>query len=115
MDYTAKGRLRKISAEKDWPSIDELARYEEEGWNDPFFLEEESLDYENPDLKQLSGVMECKVGTLMEKAISLMRRSESFFGMSQVRPLGIISLSKYLSHHLQKLLALPFPDYVLPK
>nr|GFA08407.1 MAK10-like protein [Tanacetum cinerariifolium] len=82
MDYAAKGRLRKISAEKDWPSIDELARYEEEGWNDPFFLEEESLDYENPDLKQLLGVMECKVGTLTEKAISLMRRSERIFGMS---------------------------------
>ncbi|GJW38544.1 hypothetical protein Tco_0064389 [Tanacetum coccineum] len=39
------------------------------------------LDYENPDLEQLLGVMECKVGMLMEKAISLMGRSESIFGM----------------------------------
>ncbi|GJW29801.1 hypothetical protein Tco_0046676 [Tanacetum coccineum] len=44
--------------------------------------EEESLDYENPDLEQLLGVMECKVGTLMEKGVSPMGRSESVFGMS---------------------------------
>ncbi|GJY24189.1 hypothetical protein Tco_0397847 [Tanacetum coccineum] len=44
--------------------------------------EEGSLDYENPDLEQLLGVTECKVGTLMEKVISLMGRSESIFRMS---------------------------------
>ncbi|GKD02564.1 hypothetical protein Tco_1177538, partial [Tanacetum coccineum] len=53
-----------------------------EGWNDPVIPEEENLDYENPDLEQLLGVMDCKVGTLMEKAISIMGRSESIFGMS---------------------------------
>ncbi|GJW71273.1 hypothetical protein Tco_0128190 [Tanacetum coccineum] len=63
-------------------TIEELARYEDEGWNDPVVLEEESLDYENPDLKQLLGVMECKFGTLMENAISLIGRSETVFGMS---------------------------------
>ncbi|GJY28604.1 retrotransposon protein, putative, ty1-copia subclass [Tanacetum coccineum] len=31
MDYAAKGRLRKISAEKAWNTIEELARYEDEG------------------------------------------------------------------------------------
>ncbi|GKB05158.1 hypothetical protein Tco_0833353, partial [Tanacetum coccineum] len=56
--------------------------YEEEGWNDPIVPEEESLDYENPDLEQLLGVMECKVCMLMEKAISLIGKSESIFGMS---------------------------------
>nr|GEV32948.1 hypothetical protein [Tanacetum cinerariifolium] len=59
-----------------------LAQYKEEGWNDPIIPEEESIDYEYPDLEQLLGVIECKVGKLMEKAISLMGRSESVFGMS---------------------------------
>nr|GEX63764.1 copia protein [Tanacetum cinerariifolium] len=66
----------------DLETIKDLAQYEEEGWNDPVVLEEESLDYENPDLEQLLGVMECKVGMLMEKSISIMGRSESVFGMS---------------------------------
>ncbi|GJT35408.1 hypothetical protein Tco_0925827 [Tanacetum coccineum] len=82
MDYAAEGQLRKMNAEKAWDTIEELARYEDEGWNNPVIPEEGSLDYENPDLKQLLGVMECKVGTLMEKEISLMGRSESIFGMS---------------------------------
>nr|GEX31688.1 hypothetical protein [Tanacetum cinerariifolium] len=63
-------------------TIEELARYEDEGWNDPVIPEEGSLNYENPDLEQLLGVMECKLGTLMEKEISLMRRSENIFRMS---------------------------------
>nr|GEV67076.1 zinc finger, CCHC-type [Tanacetum cinerariifolium] len=41
-----------------------------------------SHDYENPDIKQLLGVMECKVDTLMKEAISLMGGSESVFGMT---------------------------------
>nr|GEV11524.1 MAK10-like protein [Tanacetum cinerariifolium] len=41
-----------------------------------------SLDYKNPDIKQLLGVMECKVDTLMKEVISLMGRSESIFGMT---------------------------------
>ncbi|GKB34648.1 hypothetical protein Tco_0879590 [Tanacetum coccineum] len=56
MDYATEGRLRKIK--------------------------EGSLDYENPDLEQLLRVMKCKVGTLMEKAISLIGRSESVFWIS---------------------------------
>ncbi|GJR31095.1 hypothetical protein Tco_1107327 [Tanacetum coccineum] len=43
---------------------------------------EGNLDYENHDIKQLLGVMECKVDTLMKEAISLMGRSESIFGMT---------------------------------
>nr|GEU65777.1 hypothetical protein [Tanacetum cinerariifolium] len=35
MDYVVVGRLRKMSAEKAWATIKELARYEDEGWNDP--------------------------------------------------------------------------------
>ncbi|GJW95892.1 hypothetical protein Tco_0175564 [Tanacetum coccineum] len=54
----------------------------EERWNDPVIPEGESINYENPDLEQLLGVMEYKVGMLIEKAISLMGMSESIFGMS---------------------------------
>ncbi|GKD62441.1 zinc finger, CCHC-type containing protein [Tanacetum coccineum] len=82
VDYTAGGRLRKMSAEKACTTIEELARYEDEGWNDPIVLEKEGLNYENLDLEQLLGIMECKVGTLMEEAITLMGRSESIFRIS---------------------------------
>ncbi|GKD01528.1 zinc finger, CCHC-type containing protein [Tanacetum coccineum] len=85
IDYAAGWRLRKLRPEVYKPevmemaceTIEDLAQYEEEGWNDPIILEEGSLNYVNPDLEQLLRVMECKVGTLMEKAISLMGRSES--------------------------------------
>ncbi|GJS24981.1 hypothetical protein Tco_0453613 [Tanacetum coccineum] len=82
MDYAAEGRLRKMSVEKAWATIEELARYEDEGWNDLVAPGEGSLDYENPDIEQLLGVMECKFDTLMKEAISLMGRSESVFGMT---------------------------------
>ncbi|GKC80869.1 hypothetical protein Tco_1131643, partial [Tanacetum coccineum] len=71
-----------MSAEKSWATIKELARYEDEEWNDLVAPREGSLDYENPDIKQLLGIMECKVDTLMKEAISLMGRSESVFGMT---------------------------------
>ncbi|GJR91957.1 hypothetical protein Tco_0215968 [Tanacetum coccineum] len=51
-------------------------------WNDPVVSEEANRDYENPDLEQLLRVMECKVGTLMKNAISLMGRSEGVFRMT---------------------------------
>ncbi|GJS36606.1 zinc finger, CCHC-type containing protein [Tanacetum coccineum] len=82
VDYATGGRLRKLSAKKAWATIEELARYEDEGWNDLVAPGEGSLDYENPNIKQLLGVMECKVDTLMKEAISLMGRSESIFGMT---------------------------------
>nr|GEU37269.1 MAK10-like protein [Tanacetum cinerariifolium] len=56
--YAAGGRLRKLSAEKAWAIIEELARYEDDGWNDLVATGEGSLDYENPNIKQLLGVME---------------------------------------------------------
>ncbi|GKD88821.1 hypothetical protein Tco_1364328, partial [Tanacetum coccineum] len=43
---------------------------------------EGSLDYENPDIEQLLGVMECKVDTLIKDAISLMGKSESVFRLA---------------------------------
>ncbi|GKA40369.1 hypothetical protein Tco_0732962, partial [Tanacetum coccineum] len=58
IDYAAGGRLRKLRPEVAWETIKDLARYKEEGWNDPVIPEEGSLDYENPDLEQLLGFME---------------------------------------------------------
>ncbi|GJS99193.1 hypothetical protein Tco_0820363 [Tanacetum coccineum] len=53
--YTAKDWLRKMSTEKAWATIKELARYEDEGWNDLVAPKEGSLDYENSDIEQLLG------------------------------------------------------------
>ncbi|GJU78493.1 hypothetical protein Tco_1275563 [Tanacetum coccineum] len=53
VDYAAGDRLRKMSAEKAWATIEELARYEDEGWNDPTISEKGGLNYKNLDLKQL--------------------------------------------------------------
>nr|GEX64637.1 hypothetical protein [Tanacetum cinerariifolium] len=83
VDYTARGRLRKLSVEKAWATIEELTRYEDEGWNDLVAPGEGSLDYKTPDIEQLVGVMECKVDTLMKEAISLIGRRESIFGMTR--------------------------------
>ncbi|GKF55521.1 hypothetical protein Tco_0165861 [Tanacetum coccineum] len=69
-----------MSAKKAWATIEELARYEDEGWNHPVFLEEESLDYKNPNIEQLLGVMKCKVDMLMKNVISLMGRIEDVCG-----------------------------------
>ncbi|GJX76882.1 zinc finger, CCHC-type containing protein [Tanacetum coccineum] len=66
LDYAAEGRLRKMSAEKAWNTIEELARYENEGWNDPVFPEEECLDYKKPNIEELLGIMKCKVDILMK-------------------------------------------------
>ncbi|GJT73441.1 hypothetical protein Tco_1032727 [Tanacetum coccineum] len=71
IDYATGGRLRKLRSEEAWGTIEELARYENEGWNDPIFLEEGSLDYKNPDIEQLLGIMENHVDALMKDAISI--------------------------------------------
>ncbi|GJY96597.1 zinc finger, CCHC-type containing protein [Tanacetum coccineum] len=83
IDYAAEGRLKKLSAEKAWATIEKLAQYEDERWNDPVIPEERSLDYENPDIEQLLGVMKYKVDALMKNAISLMIRSEGVFRMTR--------------------------------
>ncbi|GJU55886.1 hypothetical protein Tco_1229600 [Tanacetum coccineum] len=76
MDYAAEGRLRKLRPEEAWATIKKLAQYEDEGWNDAVTPNEVSLNYENPDIEQLLGIMERKVYTLMKDAISLIRRSK---------------------------------------
>ncbi|GJV13355.1 hypothetical protein Tco_1354896 [Tanacetum coccineum] len=82
VDYAAEGRLGKLSAEKAWATIEKLAQYEDEGWNDPVIPEEGGLNYENPNIEQLLRVVEYKFDMLMKDAISLIRRSEGVFGMT---------------------------------
>ncbi|GJW82108.1 hypothetical protein Tco_0146083 [Tanacetum coccineum] len=82
VDYAVRDWLSKMSAEKAWTTIEELARYKEEGWHDSVAAGERGLNYENPDIEQLLGIMEIKVDALMNDAISLMGRSESVFGMT---------------------------------
>ncbi|GJY90718.1 zinc finger, CCHC-type containing protein [Tanacetum coccineum] len=82
IDYVAGGRLRKLRPDEAWAAIERLAQYENEGWNDAFVLEDVSIDYENPDIKQLLGIMEHKVDTLMKDTISLMGKSESVFRLA---------------------------------
>nr|GEV48693.1 hypothetical protein [Tanacetum cinerariifolium] len=79
IDYAAGGRLRKLRPDEAWATIEELAQYEDEGWNDTVIPGEESLNYENLNVKQLLGIMECKVDRLMKDTISLMGRSEGDF------------------------------------
>nr|GEV87204.1 hypothetical protein [Tanacetum cinerariifolium] len=76
IDYAASGRLRKLRPDEAWATIERLAQYEDEGWNDAFIPVEMSLNYENLDIEQLLGIMERKVDTLMKDSISLMGRSE---------------------------------------
>ncbi|GJZ96674.1 hypothetical protein Tco_0669008 [Tanacetum coccineum] len=82
IDYAAGGRLRKLRPDEAWATIKRLAQYEDEGWNDAFIPDEVSLNYKNPEIEQLLGIMERKVDTLMKDAILLMGRSESVFRMT---------------------------------
>ncbi|GKF11868.1 hypothetical protein Tco_0049794 [Tanacetum coccineum] len=51
IDYAAVRRLRKLRPDEAWATIEELAHYEDEGWNDAIIPGEESLNYENPNIK----------------------------------------------------------------
>ncbi|GJW68016.1 hypothetical protein Tco_0122440 [Tanacetum coccineum] len=41
IDYAAGERLRKLRPEEAWETIEDLAQYEEEEWNEPIFFEKE--------------------------------------------------------------------------
>ncbi|GJX13047.1 hypothetical protein Tco_0204805 [Tanacetum coccineum] len=82
IDYTTCERLRKLRPNEAWATIEELSQYEDEGWNDAVIPEEVSLNYENPDIKQLLGIMERKVDTLIKDVISLIGRRKSVFRMT---------------------------------
>ncbi|GJX79591.1 hypothetical protein Tco_0327740 [Tanacetum coccineum] len=52
IDYAAGGRLRKLRQEEAWKTIEDLAQYEEEEWNDPTFSKKGSPDYIDATLEQ---------------------------------------------------------------
>ncbi|GJV46070.1 hypothetical protein Tco_1430606 [Tanacetum coccineum] len=79
VDYAAGGSFRKLRPNETWATIEKLAQYEDDGWNDTFIPNEKSLNYKNPDIKQLLGIMERKVDTLMKDTISLVGRIEGVF------------------------------------
>ncbi|GKA28037.1 hypothetical protein Tco_0714205 [Tanacetum coccineum] len=72
-----------MSAERAWIAIEELAKYEDEGWNDLVNPKDEDLDYENPDIEQLLRIIEHKVNTLMNNALSAMGKSQGMFEMTR--------------------------------
>ncbi|GKA27163.1 hypothetical protein Tco_0713331 [Tanacetum coccineum] len=82
IDYAVGGRLEETSIEKAWSTIEELAQYKEEGWNDPIFQEEGSPNYKNASIEQTLRIMESQVDSLRKDAVSLIGKSENLCGMS---------------------------------
>ncbi|GKF47407.1 hypothetical protein Tco_0137209, partial [Tanacetum coccineum] len=81
-DYAEGGRLRNLRPDEAWATIERLAQYEDEGWNDAVLPDEVSLNYENPDIEQLLGIMERRVDTFLKDATSLKGISEGVFRMT---------------------------------
>nr|GEY49180.1 hypothetical protein [Tanacetum cinerariifolium] len=77
IDYAAGGRLRKLRLDEAWAAIERLAQYKDIRWNDTLTPDEVNLNFENPNIEQLLGIMKRKFDTLMMDAISLMKKSKS--------------------------------------
>ncbi|GJY51503.1 zinc finger, CCHC-type containing protein [Tanacetum coccineum] len=101
IDYVACERLRKLKPDEAWATIKELAQYEDEGWNNAAIPDEESLDYKNPDIEQLLGIIERKVDTLMKDAISLIGRSEDLEEYMKVIISDFVQLSSEVTWRLK--------------
>nr|GEX26086.1 hypothetical protein [Tanacetum cinerariifolium] len=82
IDYAVGERLRKLRPKEAWATIVKLAQYKDEGWKDLVDPNEGSLDHQNPNIKQLLGIMKRKVDTLINGVISLTRKGESVFRMT---------------------------------
>ncbi|GKE32779.1 hypothetical protein Tco_1452101 [Tanacetum coccineum] len=66
IDSAAGRRLRKLRPEEAWKTIEDLAQYKEEEWNEP-----ESPDYIDSTLEQELESMECRVESLMRNGVLL--------------------------------------------
>ncbi|GJR89124.1 hypothetical protein Tco_0213135 [Tanacetum coccineum] len=71
IEYAASGRLRKLRQEEAWKTIEDLAQYEEEEWNDPTFSKKGSPDYIDATLKHELESAECRVESLMRNEVLL--------------------------------------------
>ncbi|GJV86883.1 hypothetical protein Tco_1530821 [Tanacetum coccineum] len=79
MDYAADGQLRKVSAEKAWATIEELARYKDEGWNDPEAFEDLVMNFildQEERVKQLEEYMGVIGNDFMQLCLEVIRRSK---------------------------------------
>ncbi|GJV76104.1 hypothetical protein Tco_1507688 [Tanacetum coccineum] len=71
IDYAAGRRLRKLRLEEAWETIEDLAQYEEEEWNEPIFFGKVSPDYIDANLEHELESMECRVESLMRSKVLL--------------------------------------------
>nr|GEV04374.1 hypothetical protein [Tanacetum cinerariifolium] len=71
IDYAVGGRLRKLRPEEAWKTIEDLAQYEEEEWNDPTFSKKGSPDYIDATLVHKLKSIECRVESLMRNEVLL--------------------------------------------
>ncbi|GJZ99272.1 zinc finger, CCHC-type containing protein, partial [Tanacetum coccineum] len=71
IDYAAGGRLRKLRPKVAWETVEDLAQYEVEKWNDLIFSEKGSPDYVNATFEQELESMECKVESLIRNEVLL--------------------------------------------
>nr|GEX99336.1 hypothetical protein [Tanacetum cinerariifolium] len=71
IDYAAGGRLRKLRPKEAWETIEDLAQYKKEEWNDQIFFEKESPDYIDATLEHELESMDCRVESLMRNKVLL--------------------------------------------
>nr|GEW87082.1 hypothetical protein [Tanacetum cinerariifolium] len=62
---------KKLRPEEAWETIEDLAQYEEEEWNEPIFSEKGSPDYIDANLEQELESMERRVESLMRREVLL--------------------------------------------
>nr|GEU35042.1 zinc finger, CCHC-type [Tanacetum cinerariifolium] len=65
------GRLRKLSLEEAWKTIEDLAQYEEKEWNEQTFSKKRSHDYIDATLTQELESMDCRLESLMRNKVLL--------------------------------------------
>ncbi|GJU66169.1 hypothetical protein Tco_1252428 [Tanacetum coccineum] len=83
VDCAARGRLRKMSLNEAWTTIEELAQYEEEEWYDPISLMNKSSNYETASMGRKLEAMKYQVYSLTKGATSLVEKSKSLCEISK--------------------------------
>ncbi|GJR21866.1 hypothetical protein Tco_0970393 [Tanacetum coccineum] len=71
IDYAAGGRHRKLRPEEAWETIEDLAKYKEEEWNEPIFSKKGSPDYIDANLEQELESKERRAKSLMRSEVLL--------------------------------------------
>ncbi|GJT44941.1 hypothetical protein Tco_0953656 [Tanacetum coccineum] len=92
IDYAAGERLRKLKPEVAWETIEDIAKYKEEKWNDQIFAEKGSPDYINATLEQELESMECKMRNevLLEYEVGFMFPKRPYQEILEARILNLI-------------------------